>query len=353
MSAALAPSRIEDTLRAARLRGASDVHVSVGSPALVRIDGELEMQEGPAYAADEVDAVALHLGTGPLSLARDATTMHRSEEFGAVRVHAFGSALGTALAIRLLELRAPDLDALGLPAALSTFAAHKSGLVLFAGPTGSGKSTALAALTNRINATQRKHIITIEDPIEYEHQSSCSIVCQREVGRDVPTYADAIYSALRSDPDVLVIGEMRQPDTMQAALTAAETGHLVFATLHTANAPQTIERITGSFAGVLREQVRTVLAQTILATVCLRLVPKKNGRGRVPACEVLTGTDAVRHLIRDGKTHQLRNVLATSRQHAMQTFEADLAGLAARNEISLYAARQYSDYPDELSAPVI
>jgi twitching motility protein PilT len=208
----------------------------------------------------------------------------------------------------------------------------------------------MAATVDRINRTQARHVMTIEDPIEYEHRSNRSIINQRELGRDVQACAQAVYGALRSDPDVILIGEMRDPQTMHAALTAAETGHLVLTTLHTGDAAQTVDRIVGSFEGDKQEQIRIQLAQTLVGVVCMRLLQRAGGRGRRCAAEVLVASDAVRNIIRDGKSHQLRNVISTSRQTGMQTLEAHLSDLLARREISLEHARLVTERPDELRA---
>jgi twitching motility protein PilT len=270
------------------------------------------------------------------------------EEVGRIRVHAYRTTEGTSLAIRLLAPSIPSLESLHLPPIVSSFADRPHGIVIFAGPTGSGKSTAMAAILDRINRTQARHVITIEDPIEYEHRSNRSVVNQRERGRDVPTYAQAVYGALRSDPDVMLIGEMRDPATMHAALTAAETGHLVLTTLHTGDAAQTVDRIVGVFEGDKQEQIRVQLAQTLVGVVCMRLLPRASGQGRRCAVEVLVANDAVRNIIRDGKTHQIRNIISTSRQTGMQTLEAHLSDLVARREISLDHARLATERPDEL-----
>lgn len=352
MTATLAPVRLSEVLRVARLRNASDVHLCAGMPPVLRVDGALEPQSTLVPAAEEVSAVTASLLDTPslalLERSGDATVTRSLDDMGTIRVHAYRTSHGTSLAIRLLAPAVPSLESLHLPAAVATFAEKPHGLVIFAGPTGSGKSTSLAAIVDRINRTSARHIITIEDPIEYRHQADRSIINQREIRRDVPTFADAIYGALRCDPDVLLVGEMRDPQTMHAALNAAETGHLVLTTLHTGDAPQTVDRIVGVFEGDRQEQIRIQLAQTLLGVVCMRLVPRAGGQGRRCAAEVLVATDAVRNLIRDGKTHQLRNVISTSRQGGMQTLEAHLSDLVARREVTLEIARAVTDRPDDV-----
>lgn len=352
MTAALAPVRLSEVLRVARLRNASDVHLCAGVAPVLRVDGVLEAQPTLVPTAEEVAAVTASLLPAPASelLARsgDVTVTRRHEEAGSIRVHAYRTSRGTCLAIRLLAPGVPSLESLHLPTAIGGFADKPHGLVIFTGPTGSGKSTSLAAMVDRVNRTQARHVMTIEDPIEYEHVSNRSVVNQRELGRDVDSFAQAIYGALRSDPDVILVGEMRDPKTMHAALTAAETGHLVLTTLHTGDAAQTVDRIVSVFEGDKQQQVRLQLAQTLIGVVCMRLLPRANGQGRRCAVEVLVANDAVRNVIREGKTHQIRNIISTSRQIGMQTLEAHLSDLIARREITLEAARLVTDRHDEL-----
>lgn len=343
MSAALALVHLSEILRAARLRDASDVHLAPGLPPVLRVAGILEPLSGPSMPAEETAALAGALFSEKARLqieaAGDGGTAYRDCEHGSVRVHAYRTAGGISLALRMLAPDVPALESLHLPAAVASLAELSHGLVIFTGPTGSGKSTAMAALLDRINRTHAKHIVTIEDPIEYVHISAKCIVSQREVGRDSGSFADAVHGALRSDPDVILLGEMRDALTMHAAVTAAETGHLVFTTLHTADAAQAVDRIIGVFGGDMQEQIRIQLAQTLAAVVCLRLVPRSSGEGRCSAAEVLLGTHAARALVREGKTHQLRTLMETSRALGMQTLESHLGELASRGEIAIDAAR--------------
>jgi twitching motility protein PilT len=352
MTATLAPVRLNEVLRIARLRNASDVHLCPGTPPVLRVDGILEQQHSMVPTEEELAAVAnslLPAGANALLQEKgDATIAQRVDEVGSVRVHAYRTSRGTALAIRLLATSVPSLESLHLPSIVTSFTEKPHGLVIVTGPTGSGKSTALAAMLDRINRTRSVHVVTIEDPIEYEHISDRSLVHQRELGRDVATFAEAIYGALRSDPDVILVGEMRDPLTMHAAITAAETGHLVLTTLHTGDAAQTIDRIVGVFAGDQQEQIRTQIAQTLVGVICMRLLPRLHGHGRRPAVEVLVANDAVRNTIRDGKTHQIRNIMATSRQSGMQTLEAHLSDLIARREIAFETARLVTQRQDDI-----
>ena len=352
MTAALAPVRLSEVLSIARVRNASDVHLRDGVPPVLRVDGTLEVQSTLVPGIDELRAVTSSLldaaALDKLERTGDATVTRDFGEHGPIRVHAYRALSGTSLAIRLLAQGVPSLDSLALPPAVAAFVDRPHGLVIFAGPTGSGKSTALAALIDRMNRTKSRHVVTIEDPIEYRHQTNHCLNKQREIGRDVPTFAQAIYGALRCDPDVILVGEMRDPQTVHAALNAAETGHLVLTTLHTGDAPQTVDRIVGIFEGDTQDQIRLQLAQTLIGVVCMRLIRRASGPGRRPAVEVLVANDAVRNLIRDGKTHQLRNIIATGRQSGMQTLEAHLSDLVGQREISLDAARAVTDRPDEV-----
>jgi twitching motility protein PilT len=344
VTAALAPVRFAEVLHVARLRKASDIHLRAGRVPVLRVDGELETYGETPASRNEITQLAETLlperAQRELERCGDASATYRAADWGRLRVHAYRTTAGVALAMRLLEVCAPALESLQLPSAVDACALRTHGLVIFAGPTGSGKSTALAALVDRINRTQTRHILTIEDPVEYEHDARRSIVDHRELGDDVPSFDQAVYSALRSDPDVILVGEMRNAATMHAALTAAETGHLVLTTLHTGDAPQTIDRIVGAFGGGTQDQIRVQLAQTLASVICLRLVPRASGSGRRCAAEVLTGTDAARNLIREGKTHQLRSLMETSRSSGMQTLQAHLDELVRAGEISPETARR-------------
>ncbi len=351
MSAELAPVRLAEVLRTARARNASDLHLASGSVPVLRVDGRLELTSSLCVEIDEISQMTAHM-LGDLALQRldekgDATATYRDEN-GIFRVHAYRTGRGCCLAVRLLALDIPPLESLHLPEIVASFVEKQAGLVVFAGPTGSGKTTAMAALIDCINVTQAKHIITIEDPIEYQHLSKRSIVSQREVGHQVPSFSDAILGALRSDPDVVLVGEMRDPATMAAALTAAETGHLVFATLHTAGAPQTVDRIIDAFSGTAQVQVRIALAQTLVGVICLRLVPCLGESGRRAAAEVLIASDAVRNIIRESKSHHLRNQISTGRHLGMQTLESHLSELVGRREVGLAQAQAVSDRPGEI-----
>lgn len=352
MSDELAELRFWELLAHARERDASDLHLADDEPPAIRVDGALVRVDAPAPNEGEI---AVFARAALASRARtvldergDADAVLRSDGLGAFRVHAFKACGRLRLAVRLLARDVPSLERLHLPPVVPSFAERKAGLILFVGPTGSGKTTALAALVDRINRTSSRHILTIEDPVEYRHHSARSSVAHREIGVDVPDYASAVCAGLRADPDVIVVGELREPSTMRAALTAAETGHLVLSTLHTGDAAQTVDRIVDAFDSGGQSEVRVQLAQTLVAVVSIRLVQRASLRGRRAAVEVLVATDAVRALVRDGKTHQLRNAIVTGRTAGMQTLETHLSELVVRRDVSLEAARAATDRPQEI-----
>lgn len=327
--------RLADVLHAARTQDASDIHLQPGSPPVLRVDGELRVLPGAALGSDDTRAIAMAFVTRSMLDRVDAgTDVCASYERDGVplRVTVFATDAGIAIAMRVLRHAVPPLATLDLPPVVATFADLARGLVIFAGPTGNGKSTSLAALVDAINRTRCRRIISIEDPIEYPHRNVKSLVAQRSVEGSLGFHR-ALLGALRADPDVIVIGEMRDCETMRAALTASETGHLVLTTLHTGDAPQTVDRIVDSFSDGERNHVRVQLSHVLTAVVCQRLVRKARARGRRAAAEVLIATDAVRHLIREGRTHQLRNAMLTGRERGMQTLEDHLRELVDAGEV--------------------
>lgn len=350
------PFRLIEILRLARELDASDVHVSAGQPLVLRVDGSLEKRERCSLSLAEIDEIVSFCFEEKrrrvLNERGDATLTYAHDEFGTARIHAYVTQGSVALAVRLLALEVPELGALRLPPGAMRLGFLQHGLVVVTGPTGSGKSTVLAAIVGEINRTSSKHIVTIEDPIEYRHRPQRSLVSQREVESDVVTFEAAVVGALRSDPDVIVLGEMRGRPTMQAAINAAETGHLILATMHTASASDCIERIVGAFDGEAQAEVRMQLAETLAGVVALRLLKRAGGRGRVAVAEVLLASDAVRSTIREAKTHQMRNIISTGRHLGMQTFESSLSELVSRGEITVEAAVEVSRYPEELHVPV-
>ena len=348
----IAGIRISELLHNARVRGASDIHFGTGERPALRIDGRLIVLEGESIP--EPALLAFLQATLPpaayqrLSERGTADGARRLGDVGPCRIHAYRQLDGIRVVVRLLAATVPQLAQLDLPPIVATLPDRPTGLVLFTGPTGSGKTTALAALIDTINRSDERNIITVEDPIEYVHTPIRSLITHCEIGRDVSDYAEALRGLMRADPDVILIGEMRDRETMAAAMTAAETGHLVFATLHTNDAAQTVDRIIDSFPSDAQSQMRAQLAAVLVAVVGLRLVPRRVGTGRRAAAEILIATDGVRNLIRDGKTHQVRNAIVTGRDSGMQTLETHLSALVGRGEISLSAAQRVSSRPHDI-----
>jgi twitching motility protein PilT len=264
------------------------------------------------------------------------------------RVNAYFQRASLGAAFRLIPNEMPELDSLGLPPVLRDFTKKPRGFVLVTGPTGSGKSTTLAAMLDVINRERHEHIMTIEDPIEFLHHHKSCVVNQREIGSDAQTFSLGLKAALRQDPDIILVGEMRDLDTISTALTAAETGHLVFATLHTQDTAQTVDRIVDVFPPAQQHQVRVQLSVALQGIVTQQLLPTADGQGRCCATEILVPTPAVRNLIREGKTHQIYSVLQTGGQHGMQTMDAALADLVRRQKISRELAESRSSSPEEL-----
>ena len=344
--------RIQELIALARSREATDLHLGGRERPALRVHGAIVTLDVPAIDAAAVDAFsAVALGQRAfdrLERSGSADAAVRSGVGAPYRLHVYRTTSGLRLAFRFLALAVPQLERLGLPPVVATFASRPNGLVLFTGPTGSGKTTALAAVIDRINRTSERVVVTIEDPVEYVHAPLRSLIVHCEIARDIDDYAEALRGFMRADPDVIFVGEMRDRATMEAALTAAETGHLVLSTLHTNDAPQTIDRIVDAFPSTSHAQVRTQLAATVLAIVSQRLVPLRTGGGRVAAAEILIGTDAVRAMIRENKTHQLRNAVMTGRNVGMQTLEAHLSDLTVRGTIALDVARAVANRPDDV-----
>ncbi|MCL6454345.1 MAG: type IV pilus twitching motility protein PilT [Alicyclobacillus sp.] len=311
--------------------GASDLHLSAGAVPVVRVDGALRPLARSVVSAEQMEELLRSLLNGPrlarLQSVGDVDFSHSLPGLSRFRVNVFQQWDGLGAAIRVIPNHVPTPEALGLPAVLTELAERRQGLLLVTGPTGSGKSTTLAALIAHINRTAGKHIVTLEDPIEYVHRPQRSLVQQREVGRDTRSFADGLRAALRQDPDVLLIGELRDLETIQTALTAAETGHLVLATLHTMGAVQTIERLVDVFPPHQQAQVRMQLASVLVGVASQQLLPRQGG-GRVAAFEVMVNTPAVANLVRSGPLHQLTTVIQTSRQLGMHTLETHIRELA-------------------------
>jgi twitching motility protein PilT len=333
-------------------QGGSDLLLSGGSAPRIRVDGKLRPLEGaPVLTGDQIDEIAHPLLTsGQIEIFKEMLDVDFAFSWGdraRIRGSIFTQRGQTALALRVIPARIPTFDDLGLPPAATWVSQQPRGFVLVTGPTGSGKSTTLAAIVDKINETRAAHILTIEDPVEYVHNHKMSAVSQREIGLDSPSFDRALRSALREDPDVLLIGEMRDIDSIQIALTMAETGHLVFATLHTNDAPQAIDRIIDVFPAWRQEQTKVQLASSLSAIIAQRLIPKIGG-GMVAAYEVLIATSPVRNLIREGRSNQLANVMFTNTKEMMMTLESSLATLIADGVIAYEDAMSVSAHPKEL-----
>jgi len=330
----------------------SDLLLSAGSPPRVRVSGQLRPVEGaPELTGADIEAMCRPLLTpDQVAVFEDQQDIDFSFSWGEharLRGSMFTQRGTAALSLRIIPNRIPSFDELGLPKVAEWITNLPRGFVLVTGPTGSGKSTTLASIISRINATRSVHILTIEDPVEYVHQHNVAAVSQREVGLDSPTFDRALRSALREDPDVLLIGEMRDIESIQIALTMAETGHLVFGTLHTNDAPQAIDRIIDVFPAWRQEQTRVQLASSLAAVVAQRLIPRVDG-GMVAAFEVLIATNPVRNLIRENRSNQLQNVMMTNAREGMQTLENSLVELIGAGTISYEEAMNVSAHPKEL-----
>lgn len=322
---------------------ASDLHISVGLPAVYRIHGRITRSDETPYTADMLDEMANELmsqSQREMFLADQTLDMGITTAQGnRFRVNVYREQSNTALAIRYLDGGLKTTRELGLPPQMDYLSELKSGLVLVCGATGSGKSTTLTAILNNINENQEKHILTVEDPVEFVHQNKRSIVHQRELYTDVPDFASAVKAALREDPDVIMVGEMRDLETMRTALTAAETGHLVFSTLHTNDAVGVVERLIGSFPGNEQGVARQRIAHALKAVVAQNLVETVSGKGRAVVAEILMVNTAVANLIESAKSKQIYSVMESSTRQGMQTLDQALARLVVAKKISIQSAR--------------
>jgi twitching motility protein PilT len=332
--------------------GASDLHLASGSPPLYRVNGQLLRTEGQVLAPKE-----LHRMVGEIlderqrktfKERRDVDFAYEIPEAGRYRGNAYVHFRGLDAVFRYIPKRIPALADLGFPPVVEQFGFYRRGLVLVTGPGGCGKSTTQAALLDVINEKRTEHIITVEDPIEFLHVHKKCIVNQREVGGDTHSFSNALKYVLRQDPDVILVGEMRDLETISTALTAAETGHLVFATLHTQDAPQTIDRIIDVFPTYQQQQVRMQLAGTVQAIVTQQLLPTTDGQNRIPAVEVMVATSGIRNLIREAKAHQIYSAMQAGGQYKMQTMDHSIAALFKRGIVSYDIAMSRCNNRDEM-----
>jgi twitching motility protein PilT len=334
-------------------RRASDLHLTAGAPPMVRVRGRLTALEGypaltPTDTREIIYSILSNSQRQKLETNWQIDFAYQIPGAARFRVNAYFQRTALGAAFRLIPFEVVPFEQLGLPAVVADFANRPRGLVLVTGPTGSGKSTTLASLIDVINSTREEHIMTIEDPIEFLHQHKKCIVNQRELGADATSFGEALKAALRQDPDVILVGEMRDIETIGTAITAAETGHLVFATLHTQDAAQTIDRVIDVFPSHQQGQVRVQLSVALQGIMTQQLLPTADGSGRVVATEVLVPNPAIRNLIREGKTHQIYSVLQTSSAQGMQTMDTALAELVRAGKITQKLAEARSGTPDEL-----
>lgn len=345
----------EEFIMQAREMNASDIHLTVGLPTVVRVNGEL--RKYTELSDQVVNRTILSILSAEqekmLTEGNDIDFSFELKNGARQRVNVFRQGGRLACCIRLLNAEIPDLDTLKMPPVLLELAKKRRGLVLVTGPTGAGKSTTLAAMIEHINKTRACHVITIEDPIEYRYKQEKATIHQREIGRDVPSFSYALRSALREDPDVILIGEMRDYETISLAMTAAETGHLVFGTLHTSSAAQTIDRVIDACPIHAQDQVRSQLANMIQGIIAQNLVPRADKKGRVAAVEVLLGTDAVKNMIRSNKIPQLETTMQGQSRLGMQTLTESLARLYQTGQITYEVALEYANDRTEMEKKLL
>ncbi len=324
-------ARIDAILKLVKDQGASDLHMTTGSPPMVRIGGEITPIPYEPLTREMSEMLLFEMMDPPTRAKydqnKDVDFSYEVPDVVRVRCNIYEQTRGPAGAFRILPSQILSLEQLGLPTHLANLTQMPRGLIVVTGPPGTGKSSTLAALLDHINRTQKKHILTIEDPIEYRHSNRLCLITQREIGRNTPSFSKALHGALREDPDVIMVGEMRDTETMSLAMTAAATGQLVFTTLHTMSATQTVDRILDSFEGERQAQARLMLSESLKGVLAQRLVRRKDGRGRALALEVLIGTSAVAALIRERKTFQLQSVIQTGRKEGMQTMDEAVLAL--------------------------
>ncbi len=343
---------VHDLLEMAFSKGASDLHITVERPPVLRIDGEITDLPYPPLTPERTEQLIHQLLTPQqaevFDREMDMDFSYSLDGVGRFRVNVFRQRGACAAALRTIYAEIPAFEQLGLPKILLQIARLPRGLVLVTGPTGSGKSTTLAAMIDYINTTRACHIVTIEDPIEYYHTHKKALVNQREIFSDTQSFASAMKHVLRQDPDVILVGEMRDPETMKTAIEAAETGHLVFSTLHTIDAAQSVDRIIDSFPPHQQQQIRVQLGGALRAVISQQLLPRLSGGGRVPALEIMIATPAVSNLIRESKTHQIYSAIQTGGQAGMQTMDQALRDLVRRRTISRDVALARALNPREL-----
>ncbi|HXE72275.1 MAG TPA: type IV pilus twitching motility protein PilT [Candidatus Nitrosotenuis sp.] len=343
---------MDDLLKTTVERGASDLHLTVGLPPVLRISGKLVPTEFPRLTPEDtkrlIYAILNDKQKEKFEKTWELDCSHGVRGFGRFRVNVFRQRGVVGATLRAIPSSIPTRPELNLPAVLEEIVHRPHGLVLVTGATGQGKSTTIACMLDIINSEKTYHILTIEDPIEYIHPHKKSMVNQRELGQDTLSWSNALRAALREDPDVILVGEMRDLETIAGTLTAAETGHLVFSTLHTSDAAQTVDRIVDVFPPHQQQQIRIQLASVLEAVVSQQLIPHASGVGRVPATEIMIATSAVRNLIREGKSHQLYNAIQTGSKHGMLTMEQSLLELYQNKQITFEDAINHTMHPEDL-----
>jgi twitching motility protein PilT len=353
----MAITDISELLTITVKRGGSDLHISTGNPPMIRIHGEMEGLEGASepLGATECRRMIYDVLKEELTakLERDLSLdlSISYEGLARFRVNVFHQIYGLGAVFRIIPEKIPHIDKLGLPECVKKLIDYHKGLVLVTGPTGSGKSTTLASIIDCVNETRKGHIITIENPVEFIHKKKNCVINQREVGPSTHSFSDALRDALREDPDYILVGEMRDLETISLAITAAETGHLVFGTLHTSSAAKTIDRIIDAFPAGQQNQIKTMLSESIQAILAQTLMKRKDGSGRIPAVEILIGTSAVRNLIREGKTYQIMSMIQTGRKDGMQSLDQSLKDLLIKGLISREDAYRYAVEKESFSMP--
>ena len=341
---------IERMLNYALESGASDLHLSTGSIPMVRIHGDMKKLQLPEMDNDSMSEIAKEvLNENQQNIFKEKLEIDFSTELrgkGRFRVNFFQQLNGISAVFRTIPSVIKSAEELGIPPILNQLSELDRGLVLMTGPTGSGKSTTLAAMIDHINEVQDRHIITVEDPVEYFHSSKSCLINQRELGHSTHSFANALKSALREDPDVILVGEMRDLETIQLALTAAETGHLVFSTLHTSSAVKTIDRIIDVFPTDSKSYIRSMLSESLVAVVAQKLLKKTTGDGRVPACEIMIANTAIKNLIREDKIYQIPSLVQAGGKEGMQTLDQDLQRLLDQGLINRDDAIQIAEKPE-------
>ncbi|SNB47567.1 type IV pilus twitching motility protein PilT [Geobacter sp. DSM 9736] len=331
-------ARIDALFRMMKEQGASDLHLSTGSPPIFRLHGEMERLNFKALSHDELKSILYEILTEKqkeeFEKKNDLDFAYSVEGLARFRGNLLMQHRGVAAVFRIIPSKILSADDLGLPEGVRKLTMLKKGLVLVTGPTGSGKSTTLAAMIDLINSTRKEHILTLEDPLEFVHENKMSLFNQRQIGEHSESFASALRAALREDPDVILVGEMRDLETISLAMSAAETGHLVFGTLHTNSAAKTIDRIIDVFPKDAQEQVRAMLSESLKGVICQQLLRTADGKGRVAALEIMIGTPAIGNLIREGKTFQIPSIMQTARKDGMQLVDQHLLDLVKANKVA-------------------